>query len=95
MQDDEFEWHDAKAEKNWRDHRVTFRQAVPVFLDTYAVEYLDDREDYGEERINRIGRSSGVILHVTYTLRGQRRRIISARRAETDEEDLFYTRNRA
>ena len=35
----------------------------------------------------------GVILHVTYTERGQRIRIISARRAERHEQDDYYRQN--
>ena len=35
----------------------------------------------------------GVILHVTYTERGKRIRIISARRAERHEQDRYYRQN--
>jgi uncharacterized DUF497 family protein len=57
------------------------------------VERIDDREDYGEERINLIRMCEGVILHVTYTERGERIRIISARRAERHEQDDYYREN--
>jgi uncharacterized protein len=46
--------------------------------DPFAIENFDDREDYGEDRINLIGMCEGVLLHVTYTERGKRIRIISA-----------------
>lgn len=35
----------------------------------------------------------GVILHVTYVERGERTRIISARRAERHEQDDYYREN--
>jgi len=57
------------------------------------VERFDDREDYGEERINLRGMCEGVILHVTYVERGERTRIISARRAERHEQDDYYREN--
>jgi len=60
---------------------------------TFAVERIDDREDYGEERINLIGMCAGVLIHVTYTERDQRVRIISARRAEPHEQDDYYREN--
>ncbi len=41
-----------------------------MFRDRFAVERFDDREDYGEERINLLGMCQGVILNVTYTERG-------------------------
>jgi uncharacterized DUF497 family protein len=59
------------------------------------VERIDDREDYGEERIQLVGMCEGVLLHVTYTERGERIRIISARRAERHEQDDYYRENSA
>jgi hypothetical protein len=46
----EFEWHDAKAEANLNAHGVSFELARTVFKDPLAIELLDDREDYGEDR---------------------------------------------
>lgn len=66
---------------------MSFEQAARVFRDPFAIELLDDREDYGEERLNLIGMYDGILLHVTYTERGERIRIISARRAERHEQD--------
>jgi uncharacterized DUF497 family protein len=67
----------------------------PVVLTEYpfAVERLDTREDYAEERINLIGMCDGVLIHVTYTERRERIRIISARRAEKHEQDDYYREN--
>jgi uncharacterized DUF497 family protein len=87
MQDEQFEWDDAKAADNWRNHGVTFDKAVKTFADPFAVEWIDEREDYGEERRNLLGMCDGVILHVTYTERGERIRRISARWAERYEQD--------
>ena len=89
----EFEWDDAKAAANLRDHGVSFAQAAAACRDPFAVEWIDDRKDYGEERINLLGMCEGVILHVTYTERGERIRIISARRAERHEQDDYYRQN--
>jgi uncharacterized DUF497 family protein len=69
--DDEFEWSLVKAALNWKDHRVAFEHAKKVFQDRFAVEYIDDREDYGEERINRVGMCEGKLHFVTYTERGK------------------------
>lgn len=46
----DFEWDDAKAEANWRDYGVSFELAKSLFRDPFAVERIDDREDYGEVR---------------------------------------------
>jgi len=86
----QFDWDNGKAAANWRDHGVTFHQAIKAFSDHFAVERIDDRENYGEERVNLIGMCEGTILHVTYTERGERIRIISARRAEKHEQEDYY-----
>ena len=88
-----FEWDDRKAAENWRQHGVTFDQAAQAIGDPFAVEVIDGREDYGEERINLLGMCEGVILRVTYTERGERIRIISARRAGKHEHDNYFREN--
>lgn len=58
MVDEEFEWDDGKAAAIARKHGVTFEEARDVFRDPLAVELLDDREAYGEDRFVLIGMSS-------------------------------------
>jgi uncharacterized DUF497 family protein len=93
MEDEEFEWDDNKAARNWRAHGIPFDKAVKAFADPFAVEWIDECLVYGEERCNLLGMCEGVILHVTYTERGGRIRIISARRAERNEQDHYYRKN--
>ncbi len=91
--DDALEWNDAKAAENWRRHGVTFQQGAKALHDPFAIEWIDDRVDYGEERINLLGMCEGVVLYITYTERGGRTRIISARRATRHEQDHYYREN--
>ena len=89
-----FEWHDAKAEANLQAHGVSFDLAKTVFNDPFAIERLDDREDYGEERFVLIGMAEGhVVLYVAYTEREERIRIISARGATQHEQDDYFRQN--
>jgi uncharacterized DUF497 family protein len=90
----EFEWHDAKAEANLQAHGVSFDLAKTVFKDPFAVERLDDRDDYGERRFVIVGMAEGgVVLFVAYTEREDRMRIISARRATQNEQDDYFQQN--
>ncbi|HXK06435.1 MAG TPA: BrnT family toxin [Verrucomicrobiae bacterium] len=90
----EFEWHDAKAAANLQAHGVSFELAKPVFKDPFAVERLDDREDYGEERYVIIGMAEGnLLLYVAYTERDEHIRIISARRVTQYEQDDYFQQN--
>ena len=69
------------------------REAEGSF-DDFAVELLDDREAYGEERFVIIGMAEGqVLLFVAYTEREGRIRIISARRATKYEQDHYFRQN--
>jgi uncharacterized DUF497 family protein len=72
MIDDEFEWHDDKAAENYAEHKVTFEAARAVFRDPFAVEWFDERENYGEDRYAIIGMAQGRLLYVAYTMRGER-----------------------
>jgi uncharacterized DUF497 family protein len=85
MIDDDFEWDAAKAAANFAAHGVSFEAAKPVFDDPFAIERLDVRRNYGEERFNIIGMVEGRVLFVAYTMRGDKVRIISARGAEPYE----------
>jgi uncharacterized DUF497 family protein len=88
-----FEWDDAKAADNYAKHGVTFEMATVVFKDPFAVERLDDREDYGEDRFIVIGMAEAEMLTVVYTERKGRIRIISARQATRREQDDYFTEN--
>ena len=75
MQDDRFEWDDAKADSNRRKHGV-------------SMDELDDDPD--EERWKRVGMTASGVLVVIHTQRGHRIRIISARKAKRHEQDDYY-----
>ncbi len=85
MKEPEFQWDAVKAAQNEADHGVTFEMARDVFKDPFAIELLDDREDFGEDRYVIIGMVSNRLLFVAYTMRGEAIRIISARGAESHE----------
>ncbi|HEY7551536.1 MAG TPA: BrnT family toxin [Hyphomicrobiaceae bacterium] len=93
MQADEFEWDESKASENYAKHGVSFEAARAVFKEAFAVEELDDREDYAEERFTIVGMSGHTLLFVAFTPRGVRIRIISARRATKHEQDDYYQQN--
>ena len=88
-----FQWDAEKAAVNLRWHGVAFEKALLVFRDAFAIERIDDRVDYGEERFNLIGMCDGAILQVNYTERAGQIRIISARQAENHEQDEYYREN--
>jgi uncharacterized DUF497 family protein len=65
MNDGGFEWDERKAADNYARHGVSFAAARNVFKDPFAIEQLDDREDYGEDRFIIIGMVEGRLLSVS------------------------------
>jgi uncharacterized protein len=85
----DFEWDSAKELANRTKHGVDFRTAARVFLDPYLIEF-DDRDAKGELRFSAIGMVDGRVLFVSYTIRGDVIRIISARGAEPHEKRKYH-----
>jgi uncharacterized protein len=77
------------AGSNRKKHGVDFRTAAKVFLDPYVIEF-DDLDARGELRFNAIGQVDGRMLFVTYTMRGDVVRILSARGAEPHEKRKYH-----
>jgi len=84
----DFEWDPAKNAANIIKHGIDFEDARHVF-DGTVLEAVDDRQEYGETRQAVIGVVAGRELYVVYTLRGENRRIISARRANRHEREAY------
>ena len=84
----EFEWDPKKAEANRRKHGVEFLEAVIVFDDDRGITLLD--ENPTEERCVTFGTDAeGRVLAVSYAIRGNSIRIISARKATSRERAQY------
>lgn len=85
-----FEWDSAKAAKNLRKHGISLEEASSVFHDPLAVTGADPDHSAGEERFVTFGMSSsGQLLVVSHTERGEAIRIISARHATPSERNIY------
>jgi len=93
MNGGQFQWDDRKAASNIVEHNVTFDAARDVFKDPFALDWLDESEDYGEDRYAIIGMSEGRLLYVAYTMRGEAIRFISARLAEPQDRRRYHEDN--
>lgn len=80
------EWDPEKAAANLRKHKVLFAEAASVFLDPLAITFSDPDHSDEEDREIPIGVSSKQrLLFVAHCERGDRIRIINARRATRKE----------
>ncbi len=86
----EFEWDTDKAHSNIEKHGIGFAEAMTVFGDPLEVTIPDPDHSEGEARFLSVGRSEqGRLLVVSYTERGERIRLISAREAEPRERKTY------
>jgi uncharacterized protein len=87
----EYEWNLAKETLNRRKHGISFTAAARALEDPRKLELLDERFDYGEERIQSIGMDHGVVLFVVTVMRSESVcRIISARKATRREQKKYF-----
>jgi uncharacterized DUF497 family protein len=84
----EYEWDEDKARTNLGKHNVDFADAIGVLEDDEALTFSE--EAFAEERFITIGQDAlERILVVVYTWRGERIRIISARKATPRERKQY------
>jgi uncharacterized protein len=89
-----FEWDERKAELIKKKHDVTFEEASTIFADFLSLTIPDPLHSEGEERFVIIGRSEKQrVLVVVYTERGDKIRLISARRATAYERRNYEEDN--
>ena len=81
----EFEWDEQKAVANLSKHGISLADAAAVFEDPFALDMEERAMEYGEVRRRIIGVGHGRFLTGIYTERGDRIRLISARKATRPE----------
>jgi uncharacterized DUF497 family protein len=87
-----YEWDPDKAGSNHRKHGVHFADAVAVLEDELAL-WRQDVGDYEEERFVAVGSDHlGQVLVVVFTYRGEKIRLISARKATSNEQKVYESR---
>ena len=89
-----FEWDEAKSEGTHRRRGFAFSDVARVFSDPQRLERIDKRRNYGEERRQTVGEIDGKTFFVAFMFRGSTVRIISARRAN-EQEDAAYRKSTA
>ncbi|HQR69595.1 MAG TPA: BrnT family toxin [Burkholderiaceae bacterium] len=86
----DIEFDPAKARANLRKHRVSFADAEQALRDPFAVT-IDDPDAEGEQRFVTLGMDTlGRVLVVIHTARGDRVRLISARKASKGEVEQYH-----
>jgi hypothetical protein len=85
------EWDEEKCRANFEKHGLSFEDAGQVLAgDTITIP--DDRYDYGEDRLITLGRLAGRVVVVVHVARMGKTRIISMRKANAREQEIYQER---
>jgi uncharacterized protein len=85
-----FEWELEKARASLAKHGVSLEEAEEAFRDPFGLELIDDRFDYGEERLILIAMAQGRLLTVVFVERGDVCRLISTWPSTKAEQDAYF-----
>ena len=95
MNTDGFEWDAEKAQWNLRKHGVAFDEAATVFAEWGAPVEADLQHSFVEDRFIIIATSElQRLLTVVFTYRDETIRLISARRANRREQQIYEQEKR-
>jgi len=84
------EWDQRKADLNYRKHGVSFEEAATALEDRLSKVLPDPDHSDDEERFVAFAMSPrGRLLVIAHTFRGDRIRLISARRATPRERRIY------
>ena len=92
-----FEWDKRKEKTNIKKHGVSFNEARGVFYDENAMKFFDPDHSENEDHFILLGISFKLrILIVCHCFRESETivRIISARKADGDEEKEYWRHRR-
>jgi uncharacterized protein len=84
----EIEFDEEKRRQTLAYRGLDFADAVALFEAT-NLEMVDDRESYGEVRLQTVGYLGGRLVMVVWTPRGEARRIISMRKCNAREQEKY------
>jgi uncharacterized DUF497 family protein len=82
-------WDEAKRQANLIKHGLDFADVEKVFAGPMML-FEDVRQDYGEQRMIGIGLLETLVVLIVHVESDESIRIISMRKAESNETDLYY-----
>jgi uncharacterized DUF497 family protein len=82
-------WDETKRQANLRKHGLDFADAEKAFASPMVI-FEDTRADYGEQRMIGIGLLDFLVVLIVHVESDEEIRIISMRKADSDETDLYY-----
>ena len=83
-----YEWNETKNRANISKHGLSFEDANIVFSGP-CVTFEDTRYDYDEKRFVTLGSLAGRVVVIAHTPRDENTRVISMRKANSREQEIY------
>lgn len=85
-----FDWDEGNVEKNWKRHKVHYKEAEEVFFNRPLKIFEDIKHSQKEERFVGLGITNrDRKLNLVFNIRNNRIRVISARDQSKKERGLY------
>ncbi len=85
-----FEWNKGNIDKSYKKHGISTNETEEIFLDEDVKIKKDIKHQQQEKRFFAIGKTTeDKILFVVFTIRYDKIRVISARKANKKEREVY------
>ncbi|GER78238.1 MAG: hypothetical protein JETCAE02_04620 [Anaerolineaceae bacterium] len=85
-----FEWDDGNRDKNWEKHQVSNSECEETFFNLPLLLQPDSTHSQTEDRYYVLGQTNaGRRLFISFTIRGENVRVISARDMSKRERNFY------
>lgn len=91
---DGFDWDEGNRDKNWLKHLVSNRESEELFFNLPLIVVADIKHSELEERFFALGQTNdGRLLFISFTVRLNKIRVISARDMSQKERERYAQAN--
>ena len=85
-----FDWDSGNERKSLDKHSVSKLEAEEVFFNVPILLLNDEKHSESEQRFHALGKTdTGRLLHITFTIRANKLRVISARDMHRKEKKVY------
>lgn len=85
-----FDWNKGNLDKNWLRHKVKNSECEEIFFNQPLVMESDQKHSQAESRYYALGKTNDSrLLFISFTIRNNLIRIISARDMSRKERELY------
>jgi len=86
----QFDWDKHNIEKNWKKHKVKYKECEEVFFNKPLLLQPDKKHSLQEKRLQALGRTKkNRKLFIAFTIRENKIRVISSRNQNNKERNKY------